>query len=234
MYGYYDSSYWLFMIPAFLLVWLAQQWVNSTYRRWGKTPNSLNVTGADAARRLLQQGNLSDISLTQTSGRLSDHYDPGKKVLALSPAVAQQPSVASLAIAAHEIGHAIQHQEGYGPMRIRSLLVVPAQLGSNLGWILIIIGLILGSTDLAWLGVAAFSAGAVFALATLPVEFNASSRARAMLDDSGLVRTEEERGGVASVLKAAAFTYVAGLGAAVLQLLYWVVRIGALGGRRRS
>jgi len=233
MFGYGDSTYWLFMIPAFLLVSLAQLWVKSTYKRWGQTRNSLSVTGADAAQRLLQQGGLTDVSLMQTPGQLTDHYDPRKKTLALSAAVAQQPSVASLAITAHEIGHAVQHKEGYGPMRIRSMLAMPAQLGSNLGWILIMIGLVLGSTDLAWLGVVVFSGGALFALATLPVELNASSRARAMLDESGLVRTEEERGGVASMLKAAAFTYVAGLGAAIFQLLYWASMVAG-SGRRRS
>ncbi|OGP57384.1 MAG: hypothetical protein A2V67_10120 [Deltaproteobacteria bacterium RBG_13_61_14] len=235
MYAFgYGTTYWLFMLPAFLLVMLAQLWVSSTYKRWSRKQNSYGVSGADAAQRLLRQGGLSDVSLEQTPGRLSDHYDPRRRTLRLSAGVAQSPSVASMAIAAHEIGHALQDREGYLPMRFRAALVPAANIGSYLGWILIMVGLLLGSTNVAWLGVVAFSVGAVFALATLPVEINASSRARNLLAESGLVTSDEERRGVAAVLNAAAFTYVAALGAAVLQLLYWVSLVGGLGGRRRS
>jgi Zn-dependent membrane protease YugP len=139
--------------------------------------------------------------------------------------------VAAVAIAAHELGHAMQDAEEYFPMRVRALLVPAVNIGSNLGWILIMIGLFLGLTQLAWAGVIVFSAGALFALATLPVEFNASARAKELLYSTGIIQTEEERRGVNQVLNAAALTYVAGLITAILQLLYFVFLVG---GRRRD
>ena len=166
-----------------------------------------------------------------TPGELSDHYDPRDKTLYLSQGVYGAPSVAAVAIAAHELGHAQQDAEGYGPMKLRTFLVPAVNIGSNLGWILIMIGLFLRITELAWLGVLVFSAGAVFALATLPVEFNASARAKELLFTTGIIQTEEERRGVNKVLNAAALTYVAGLITAVLQLLYFVFLVG---GRRRD
>jgi Zn-dependent membrane protease YugP len=140
--------------------------------------------------------------------------------------------VAAVAISAHELGHALQDAEEYFPMRIRSMLVPAVNIGSNLGWILIMIGLVLRITDLAWLGVIVFSAGALFALATLPVEFNASARAKQLLYETGIIQTEEERRGVNQVLNAAALTYVAGLITAILQLLYYVLLVGGMGRRR--
>jgi Zn-dependent membrane protease YugP len=154
--------------------------------------------------------------------------------LKLSPGVANVPSVAAVAIAAHELGHAMQDAEGYLPMRLRGALVPAVNIGSNLGWILIVVGLIFNWTGLAWAGVIAFAMGALFALATLPVEFNASSRAKRILADSGIIRTDEEIRGVNNVLNAAALTYVAGLITAVMQLLYYVMLVSGMGGRRRS
>jgi Zn-dependent membrane protease YugP len=223
----------MFMLPAVVLMILAQLLVSSAYRRWSQVRASSGLNGVDAARRLLAYGGLHDISLEGTAGQLTDHYDPRRKVLRLSAGVAQSPSVASLAITAHEIGHAMQDREGYFPLRLRAALVPAVNLGSWLGWILIIVGILLGSTDLAWLGVIAFAGGAVFALATLPVELNASARARALVTEAGLVMGEEERRGVNSVLNAAAFTYVAALATAVLQLLYYVTLVGGMGRRRR-
>jgi hypothetical protein len=162
---------------------------------------------------------------------LTDNYDPRKKVLSLSPAVYQGDSVASVAIAAHELGHALQDREGYFPLRLRSMLVPAVNIGSTLGWILIMIGLVLNLIGIAWLGVFAFSGGALFALATLPVELNASARAKELLSSSGIILSPEEKKGVNSVLNAAALTYVAALFTAVMQLLYWVSIVG--GGRRR-
>jgi hypothetical protein len=234
-FGFWDPTYiWLVMIPTTLLMMAAQLWVSSTYRRWSQQPNTYNIPGEEAARRLLQANGLSDISIQPARGQLSDHYDPRDQSLHLSQGVAQVPSIASLAIVAHEIGHAVQHRDGYVPMRIRAALVPAANIGSYLGWILIAIGLALNSLDLAWLGVLAMSSGVVFALATLPVELNASARARVLLNDSGLVTSDAERRGVSAVLNAAAFTYVAGLATAVIQLLYFVSLVAGLGGRRRS
>jgi Zn-dependent membrane protease YugP len=229
---FYDPSYLLFMVPAFLLVFIAQVRVSRAYSKWGRIRNSHGLTGADAATRLLAYGGLGDVRLEGIRGQLTDHYDPRSNTLRLSAGVAQAPSVAALAISAHEIGHALQDREGYGPLRLRAALVPAANIGSSLGWILIMIGLFLQLVPVAWLGVGAFGLGAVFALATLPVEFNASFRARRLLADSGMLASEEETRGVNSVLDAAALTYVAALATAVLQLLYYVLMIAGIGRRR--
>ncbi len=229
---FYDPFYLLFMIPGFLLVFIAQIRVSRAYSKWGRIRNSHSMTGSDAAARLLAYGGLGDVRLEGTRGQLTDHYDPRSNTLRLSAGVAQAPSVAALAISAHEIGHAMQDRENYGPLRMRAALVPMANIGSYLGWILIMVGLILQAVPIAWLGVGAFGIGAVFALATLPVEFNASARARRLLTESGLVVTEEESKGVNAVLDAAALTYVAALATAVLQVLYYVLMIAGLGRRR--
>jgi Zn-dependent membrane protease YugP len=231
---YTNANYILYMLPAFLLTLLAQFWVNSTYRKWSRVRNSVGASGGDAAQRLLAQANLQNVGLAGTQGQLTDHYDPRDKKLYLSQQVATAPSVASLAIAAHEIGHAVQDSEGYGPLKLRSALVPAVSIGSYLGWILLIIGFALQSLQLAGLGLLVFSLGAIFALATLPVELNASKRARQLLTDSGLIYSEEEKRGVSSMLNAAAFTYVAGLATAVMQVLYFGSMVAGLGGRRRS
>jgi len=231
---YLDPTYIMLMLPAFILVMIAQMWVNSTYKKWGRMRNSLGMSGEAAAQRLLTQASLYGVTVAAAQGTLSDHYDPRDKTLHLSRGVASEPSVASLAITAHEIGHAMQDHEGYMPLRFRSAIVPAASIGSRLGWILLIIGLILRSFQLASIGLLVFSGGAIFALATLPVELNASARARRLLSESGLLYNDAERGGVNSMLNAAAFTYVAGLAAALLQLLYWASMVGGLGGRRRS
>ena len=171
------------------------------------------------------------VKIQTVAGDLTDHYDPRDKTLYLSPGVANVASVASVAIAAHELGHAMQDAEDYLPLRFRSALVPVVNIGSNLGWILIMIGLFLRLTNLAWLGIIIFAGGALFALATLPVEFNASARAKQLLVQTGIIQTDEEQRGVNAVLNAAALTYVAGLVTAILQLLYYVSLVG--GGRRR-
>jgi len=229
---YTDMDYFLCMIPAFLLTMLAQIWVTTTYNKWLKVRNSMNVTGGDAAQRILAAANLQDVDIKLVPGQLSDHYDPRANTLGLSQQVAQVPSVASLAIAAHEIGHAAQNHEGYGPLKLRSALVPMVNIGSSLGWILLAIGFALQSLELAGVGLIVFSGGALFALLTLPVELDASRRARKLLTDSGLVYNEEESRGVSSVLNAAAFTYVAGLATAVMQLLYFGSKVAGLGRRR--
>ncbi len=239
---FFDPTYLLFMVPAFLLMAATSWYVKAAYKKWSQVRAQSGLTGAQAAQRLISSASyataegqgLRDVRILGIGGNLTDHYDPRDKTLKLSPGVANTPSVAALAIAAHELGHAMQDSEGYLPMRMRSALVPAVNIGSNLGWILIIAGLLLKFTTLAWLGVIAFSAGAVFALFTLPVEFNASARAKRMLAESGIIRDENEQRGVNNVLNAAALTYVAGLVTAVLQLLYYVSLVGGLGGRRRS
>ena len=229
---YFNSTYWLFMIPGFILTMLAQVYVSSTYRKWSRIPVSSRISGAEASERLIRYKGLYDVKIQGVRGNLSDHYDPRKKILRLSEGVYQGRSVASLAIAAHELGHAEQDQQDYTPLRFRALLVPIVNIGSYLGWILIILGLLIHLPELAWLGVAIFSGGAIFALATLPVELNASARAKRMLTESGLIMGSQEQRGVNAVLNAAALTYVAALFTSILQLLYWTSLVAGIGRRR--
>lgn len=217
-----NFNYLLYMLPAFLLMALTSWYVKSAYARWSRVRAASGFSGAEAAKRLASYAGLYNLRLAGTPGEMSDHYDPRDKTLYLSHQVAEAPSVASLAIAAHELGHAMQDAEGYFPLRLRAALVPAVNIGSNLGWILIMLGLFLGWAQMAWLGILVFATGAVFALATLPVEFDASARAKRLLTESGLIMGEEEAGGVSNVLNAAALTYVAALVTAVLQLLYFV------------
>jgi len=231
---FFDPLYLIFMIPALVLMGITSWYVRHSYSKWSKVRASSGLTGHQAAQRLISTGNLYGVQVQGTAGQLSDHYDPRNKTLFLSHGVADSPSVAAVAISAHELGHALQDAEEYFPMKVRSMLVPAVNIGSNLGWILIMIGLLLRITDVAWLGVIVFSAGALFALATLPVEFNASARAKQLLYETGIIQTEEERRGVNQVLNAAALTYVAGLVTAIMQLLYYVLLVGGMGGRRRD
>lgn len=228
---YFDPTYFIFMIPAFLLMAAASWYVRHANSKWSQVRASSGLTGYQAAQRLLSTGNMQGVQIQGTPGELTDHYDPRNKTLFLSNGVANSPSVASVAIAAHELGHAMQDAEEYGPLRFRSAIVPLVNIGSNLGWILIMAGIVLQWLSLAWVGVLFFAGGAVFALATLPVEFNASARAKQLLAQTGIIQTEEEMRGVNQVLNAAALTYVAGLITAILQLLYYVF---LLGGRRRD
>ena len=228
---FFSPTYLMYMIPAFILMGLTSWYVKSAYNKWSRVQALSRLTGAQAAQRLISTGGMYGVQIQTVAGNLTDHYDPRDKTLYLSPGVANVASVASVAIAAHELGHAMQDAEDYFPLRIRAALVPVVNIGSNLGWILIMIGLLLHFTQLAWLGVLVFAAGAVFALFTLPVEFNASARAKQLLVQTGIIQTDEEQRGVNVVLNAAALTYVAGLVTAVLQLLYYVSLVS--GGRRR-
>jgi hypothetical protein len=228
---FFSPTYLMYMIPAFILMALTSWYVKSAYKKWSQVPAQSRLTGAQAAQRLMSTGGMYGVQIQNVAGNLTDHYDPRNKTLYLSAGVANVASVASIAIAAHELGHAMQDAEDYFPLRFRSALVPIVNIGSNLGWVLIMIGLFLNFTQLAWLGVIVFAGGAVFALATLPVEFNASTRAKELLVQTGIIQTEQEQRGVNAVLNAAALTYVAGLVTAILQLLYYVSLVG--GGRRR-
>jgi len=227
---FFDPTYFLFMIPAFILMGLSSWYVRAAYNKWSKVQASSRLTGTQAAQRLISMGGLNGVQVQNVAGNLSDYYDPRSKTLYLSPGVANVASVASVAIAAHELGHAMQDADDYAPMRFRAAIVPMVNIGSNLGWILIVAGLLLHFTQLAWLGVLVFAGGALFALATLPVEFNASARAKELLVQTGIIQTDDEMRGVNAVLNSAALTYVAGLITAVLQLLYYVSLVS---GRRR-
>ena len=230
---FFDPTYLIYMLPAFILMMAVQMYVRSAYQKWSRVPARSRMSGAQAAQRLIQRGALYQVSVEGVAGNLTDHYDPRTKVLKLSPGVYQGSSVASLAIAAHELGHAMQDQEGYFPLRLRAALVPAVNIGSYLGWIFIILGFLLRFQGLAVLGVLIFALGAVFALATIPVELNASARAKRLLVDTGLIVGEDEQRGVNQVLNAAALTYVAALITAVLQLLYYASLVIGMCGRRR-
>jgi len=228
---FFDPTYFIFMIPAFILMAATAWYVRHANNKWSRVRASSGLTGYQATQRLISTGNLYGVQIQGVAGELTDHYDPRNKTLFLSNGVANSPSVASVAIAAHELGHAMQDAEDYFPLRLRGALVPVVNIGSNLGWILIMAGLFLQWLSLAWVGVLFFAGGAVFALATLPVEFNASARAKQLLAQTGIIQSDEEMRGVNQVLNAAALTYVAGLITAILQLLYYVF---LLGGRRRD
>lgn len=220
---FFDPIFLLFvLLPSLALGMWAQAKVKGAYAKAAKIRGNSGLTGAQAAAEILAAERISDVRIEPTRGWLSDHYDPRKKVLRLSPEVYNGQSLAALGIAAHEVGHAIQHADAYKPLVIRNGLVPMAGIGSNLSFILIIIGLILGALQLAWVGVAMFGVTVLFQLVNLPVEFDASSRAKQKLLELGMV-TEGENRSVAKVLNAAAMTYVAATITAVLHLLYYVM-----------
>jgi Zn-dependent membrane protease YugP len=218
---YFDFRYLLFSLPALFLALFAQWKVQSAYRKYSRVRNMRNMTGLEAAQVLLQANGLSHVSVEGTRGVLSDHYDPRRKVLSLSQGVAQSRSVAALGIVAHEVGHAVQDQLDYAPLRVRSGLVPLVNLGTWMGIILFFVGLVIELSGVVWLGILFFSGSVVFAFVTLPVERNASGRALQMLSANGLVGTTDLQG-VQSVLSAASLTYVAALAQALSQLLYFV------------
>jgi hypothetical protein len=227
----FDPGYLMVMLPGLLLSLWASFTVKSTFRRYSEVAPRSGVSGAEAARELLRRKGVTDVRVEPVEGFLSDHYDPGAKTLRLSPDVFHGRSLAALGVAAHEAGHAIQHATRYAPLGFRSLMVKPAMIGSNLGMYVTFGGLALNASGMVWVGIALFSAFLVFTLVTLPVEFNASSRAVAALADTGLI-TADEAPHTRKVLNAAAMTYVAAAIGAVLQLLYLLWRAGIIGGRR--
>ncbi len=224
---YFDPVYLMFALPALILGLYAQMKIRTSYSKYLRVANSRGITGLQAARYLLDSAGLYDVEIEGTPGELSDHYDPSSRKLRLSRGVANSPSVAALGIVAHEVGHAVQHAEGYGPLQVRSAIVPIVSIGTWLGPILFIIGFLLQAYDLAVLGVLAFAGAAVFSLITLPVELNASSRAMQMLTKAGLV-TQQEYNGAKSVLSAASLTYVAAAAQSISTLLYYVFLLGGL------
>jgi Zn-dependent membrane protease YugP len=230
---FFDPLYLLFSLPAIALVLFAQWRVQSAYSKYTRIPNERGMTGIQAAQRLLAINGLSGINVEGIQGNLTDHYDPRSKTLRLSAGVANGASVAALGIVAHEIGHAMQDKTGYLPLRARGAIVPAVNIGSSLGPILVIAGILLNFTGLAWVGVGVFSLALVFSVVTLPVELDASRRAMAMLSSNGLV-SRFESDGVKSVLTAAAFTYVAAVAQALSQILYYVFLLSGSGGRRRN
>lgn len=232
----YGSSYLLYILislPALLLGLWAQTQIKSSYTKYSKVRTTTGLTGAEVARRMLDQNGLTYVKIEQTAGNLTDHYDPSKKILRLSQGVYNSPSIAAAGVAAHESGHAIQDQEKYGPLKVRSIMIPSVQIGSWLGPIIFAIGLFLNTQtgyDVAVFGLLLFSATAIFALVTLPVEFNATKRAKAWLADSGIIYSTEMTG-VNKVLDSAALTYVASATQSISTILYYAL---ILMGRNRN
>lgn len=228
----FDPMYWIISLPALILALVAQAWVRSSYNKYLQVRNSAGITGGEAAQRLMRSAGLN-LRVEQARGELSDHYDPRNDVLRLSEGVANRASVASVAIVAHEMGHALQDANAYLPLRLRSGLVPVVNFTSWLGPILFMVGLWLNFFELAVVGVIAFSGAAIFALVTLPVEINASRRAMQLLDQSGILRSDQERKGARRILSAAALTYIAALAQSLSTLLYYVMLLNGRSSRRR-
>jgi uncharacterized protein len=227
----FDPQYLLFVLPGLALSLWASFRVKSTFNRYSKVRSRSGYTGAQAAQALLQGAGITDVRIVRSRGMLSDHYNPLNKTLALSEPVHDSDSVAAIGVATHEAGHAIQHARHYPPLWVRSALVPTANIGSSLGYFVMLIGLFLASTNMVLVGAILFSAVLLFQIVTLPVEFNASSRAKALVVQYGIVTSQEQQG-VAKVLNAAALTYVAAAITSLLTLLYFLVRSGLIGGRR--
>lgn len=229
-YGYYNTQ-WYYMLGyilvgiGVLIMVLAQAKVSSAYSKYSKIPNRRQMTGRDVAFEILQQNGLSYIQINEVSGHLSDHYNPSQKTLNLSRDVYHGRSIAALAVAAHECGHALQHQEGYMPLVVRNAIVPVCNISQNIGWIAVLAGLMLGKSSIAWFGVILMSAMLLFQLMTLPVEFDASSRALSILNDHYLM--DDEYCGAKSMLTAAALTYVAGVLSTLLSLLRIVLIVAS-------
>ena len=229
----FDPLYFVFLAPALLLGIWAQFRVKAAYAVASQQTTSSHLSGAQVARGILDSFGLQNIGIEPSHGFMSDHYDPKAKVLRLSPDVYQGRSIASFGIAAHEAGHAIQDANHYAPLRIRNGIVPMAAVGSNASWFLLFMGFVLNSMNLILIGIGLFSLVVVFQLINLPVEFNASKRAKEILVARGFISPQEQRA-VAKVLDAAALTYVAATVTAILTLLYYLVRAGLIGGNSRD
>lgn len=227
----FDPMYLLFILPGLVLSIWASVRVKSTFNKYSRVRSGRGLTGAEAAQVLLRAAGITDVRIVRSRGMLSDHYNPVTKTLALSDPVYGSDSVAAIGVATHEAGHAIQHARNYAPLWIRSALVPTANIGSTLGYFVMLMGLVMASTNMVLIGAILFSAVLLFQLVTLPVEFNASNRAKQLVVEHGII-TMQERKGVDAVLNAAALTYVAAAVSTLLTLLYFLSRAGLLGDRR--
>ena len=226
MYYYYDSYYmigYLLVIVGAIIMALAQMKVSSAYRKYSRSENSRHLTGRDVAYEILNQHGLSDVQIYEVKGHLSDHYNPSNLTLNLSSEIYHGTSIASLAVAAHECGHALQHQEGYKPLTFRNMIVPVCNISQTIGWVAILLGLFIGKSSISWFGVLLMSLMLLFQIVTLPVEFDASSRALSILNDRYL--TEDEYPGAKKMLTAAALTYVAAMLSTLLSLLRIVLMV---------
>jgi Zn-dependent membrane protease YugP len=223
---FFDPMYFLFIMPGMLLAMFAQYKVKSTFKKYQQARTSTGLSGAEAARRLLDFAGLRDVQVLSIDGFLSDHYDPSRRVLRLSPDVYNGRNLSAIGVACHEAGHAIQHAKNYFPMYLRSMMVPITQFSSNLSMWIIFAGFFL--RPLLYVGIAFFAVGVVFSIVTLPVEWDASSRAKNLMVEAGIV-SRVEAGDAGSVLNAAFMTYLASTITAVMTLLYYLFRAGLLG-----
>lgn len=215
----YHSSYFIYLLIALLVPMLAQAYLSSTFNRYLRVRASSGLTGADVARRILDRNGLTDVHLTEVGGRLSDHYDPSRKTVRLSRDIYYGTSLAALAVAAHECGHAIQHANAYAPLQFRSAMFPVVNFANKFGYLAIVLGCIFGGSQFLLLGIILVGVTVLFQLVTLPVEFNASTRALSQLSEMNILYSGEEKAGARKVLTAAALTYVAGAVVAVVELL---------------
>ena len=228
MYMYYLSG--IIILPVFIFALVCQAKVKSSFSKYSRVMSRSNMSGADAAWRLLQLNGITDVKIQRISGTLTDYYDPAKKVICLSSDVFDSKSVAAIGVACHEAGHAVQHAQGYSPLKLRNFVIPATKIGSALGVPLCIIGMLINSAAIAYVGLALYAFVALFQLVTLPVEFNASSRALQTIEENGFL-TADEYVGAKKVLSAAALTYVAALASAIATILRLLLVIS--GGRRR-
>jgi uncharacterized protein len=228
---YFDPLYLVMLAPAMLLSAWAAYMTRARFARWSRVPNAHGMTGASVARFILDRNGLQDVPVVAAQGALSDHYDPTQRVVRLSEPVYYEGSVSAMAVAAHETGHAIQHARGYKPLALRSLAVPLAAFGTNIAVMIIFVGLLLSFTELAWLGVILFGGTVAFQLLTLPVELDASRRAKIELGNLALMAPGEQRG-ISQVLTAAALTYVGAALSSIMTLLYFVLRVSGATSRR--
>ncbi|QDU64483.1 Putative neutral zinc metallopeptidase [Planctomycetes bacterium Pan216] len=226
---FFDPVYLLFLLPGLALSLWASSRVRSAFAHYSRVPTRRGYTGAQAAAILLNRAGITDVQIVPHRGHMTDHYDPVNKRLALSEPVYGQRSIAAVGVACHEAGHAIQHARHYAPLHLRSLLVPTAGIGSSIGYGVMILGLLLSSMPIFVVGIGLFSMVLLFQVVTLPVEFDASNRAKKLIVEAGIIDVDE-RQGVSAVLNAAAWTYVAAVVSTLLTVLYWLFRSGLLRG----
>jgi uncharacterized protein len=228
---FFDPVYMLFILPGLALSMWASYRTKSAFEKYSRVRSGSGLSGAQAARVMLDRAGLHDVKIVRTGGMLSDHYNPMTRSLSLSEAVYDMPSVAAIGVACHEAGHAVQHAHHYKPLWLRSALVPTANIGSGIGYFVMFLGLLMHATSMVLIGAVLFSMVLLFQVVTLPVEFDASARAKELVVADGIV-TSQEREGIDKVLNAAALTYVAAVVSTLLTLLYFLMRAGLLGGRR--
>ena len=228
---FFNFQYLLFMLPAIIVAGVATLYTKMTFSKYSKRRSASGYTGAEAAQQLLDSQGVTDVKIEAVQGFLSDHYDPSSKTLRLSPDVYNSNSLSAIGVACHEAGHALQHAKRYAPLVLRTTLVPAAQIGSWGSYIVLMLGFLLSNPSFVYLGILLFTLTVVFSIVTLPVEWNASARAKALMTQAGIV-SSNERLMAGKVLNAAFLTYVAAVFTSLMTLLYYLMRAGLLGGRR--